>query len=290
MGFNLIDPDAHEAWRNVPKLWTEYLSAISSPQYSFNSDFQKYLDTLLKRQSEIINPEEQVFYRAQRIFMDKRSEMQICPKDESKGSSGIRGFHATRMTPDARFTKAGRANAPGDEYLYVASLPETACGEVLLLLRDLLSVSRFKIIKQLKILNLKNIKIRDYTDYDIKAYRDFAERIEEAFSRPVDDPELYAPSYHIAEYYKRNGIDGIKYGSFNNMGKDSYSLVLWDKNVAECLDEYGEVYHCYEREIKYQNVSTYRNDIIYSKADVGQYNNKGIDDLHSHLEREKRKT
>lgn len=59
-------------------------------------------------------------------------------------------------------SKPGRNNIEGSSYIYLAGKPETACVEVKPIVTDIISLAKFKIMKDLKIIDFSNKKNFDY--------------------------------------------------------------------------------------------------------------------------------
>lgn len=134
-----------------------------------------------------------------------------------------------RMKPVAARAAAGRANSVCKPVFYAATDDKTAISEVRPWIGTLVSVGRFRVLRDLKVVNcadpylegpssltlaLKaahgNPPTREQVDasvwYDIGA----------AFAKPVtldDDPIAYLPTQILAELFKRHGGDGIAYKS-----------------------------------------------------------------------------
>jgi RES domain len=141
-----------------------------------------------------------------------------------------------RMKPRPDAAKEGRVNSKGIPVLYVATKPETAMSEKRPSLASTLSLAKLKICKNLKILDCtKGSSSRPPLSYLGHPFPSGNEReevvwgsINDAFSRPVDDSDdlaPYAPTQVLAECFKRDGYDGIKYRS--SYGTTGQNLVLF---------------------------------------------------------------
>ena len=148
-------------------------------------------------------------------------------------------FRAERMKPLGDRAREGRANPKGIPYLYLATHQETAMAEVRPTVGSEVSVGRFELKRNVRVLNCVT------GDHRIMAYSgepepDERERavwqaIDHAFSQPVtlgDDTADYAPTQIIAEFLRANGLDGVAYGSSFGPG---HNVALFDLNVASLI-------------------------------------------------------
>lgn len=148
-----------------------------------------------------------------------------------------------RMKPLADSALEGRANPKGIPCLYVATDKETAMSEVRPWLGAIISIGKFKVMRDLKVLDFSvehgsnhnlSLYFREPTDDErINAvWRD----IDNAFSEPTqasDSKSDYAPTQIISEYIKSKGYDGIAYKSSLAEG---HNLALFDIGSAEVVE------------------------------------------------------
>lgn len=146
-----------------------------------------------------------------------------------------------RMKPRAECAVEGRANHKGIPCLYLATERETALAEARPWIGSVISVARFGIMRDLKVINCTNHKGSGSNiiyfeeppskEREERVWRD----IDMAFAEPVnrsDDVADYAPTQIIAEYFKSKGFDGIAYRS--SMG-GGHNIALFDINVTESI-------------------------------------------------------
>ncbi len=140
-----------------------------------------------------------------------------------------------RMFPDRNHVRAGRANAEYKAVFYASITPEIAVKEMRPWIGSYLSVARFRIKRNLRIINLfgayrgfmegwmlsvkrSNLVGKEYDNYVWHS-------IGEAFCQPVtlsDDPHCYLPTQIIAEQIKSLGYDGLAYKSSTEPAKKSH--------------------------------------------------------------------
>lgn len=145
--------------------------------------------------------------------------------------------------PPPDVTSAGRANPVGIPYLYLSNSPETTYYEVRAVYLDAVAIGRFRIERDLTLINLKG------AENIYLAYRDSEEQLNEivarhlikkAISRDMSaalrryDTEVeYVPTQFICEYCKQMlRADGIMFESSLREGGINY--VLFNPEDAKC--------------------------------------------------------
>jgi len=149
-----------------------------------------------------------------------------------------------RMKPLPASAKEGRANPKGIPVLYVATNPETAMSEMRPSLVSTLSLAKLKICRELKIIDCtKDSSSRSPYSYSGLPLPSGNEReevvwgsINDAFSQPVGESDSlahYAPTQVLAEYFKKDGYDGIKYkSSYGRTGQNIAPFNLGDASIC----------------------------------------------------------
>ncbi len=172
-------------------------------------------------------------------------------------------FDPERMKPVIRNPPEGRVNPRGIPYLYLSTNCDTAISEVRPWSGALISVGRFKILRDLRIadftrhegqlgsfdvlMKVQISRLENLTPEEVEqaVWAD----IDTAFSRPVgpeDEWIDYVPTQVIAELFRHNGFDGIAYRSA--LSEKGYNVALFDLNAADLT-----VCHLFEiRGIKYE--------------------------------------
>ncbi|MCI2081877.1 MAG: RES family NAD+ phosphorylase [Bacteroidales bacterium] len=136
---------------------------------------------------------------------------------------------------------AGRANPFGIPYLYLCKKEKTTYYEIRAGFLDKLSIGKFKIKKDLNIVDF-NSKISLFYSFeeggslpDIVAKNKIFDAISSDLSKPLCryDTELeYIPTQLICEYCKLNKADGICFSS--SLHKGGVNFVLFDPDDATC--------------------------------------------------------
>ena len=146
---------------------------------------------------------------------------------------------AERMIPWQDRALEGRVNPKGIPCLYVAEDKDTAMGEMRPWIGTYISLATYKTVKRLIVVDCS-------LDYEWGCYYNEepgpAERekavwsaINEAFSTPLnssDHTAEYAPTQFLAEVFRSQGYDGVRYKS--SLGK-GFNLAFFDVGSAEFL-------------------------------------------------------
>ena len=232
------------------KSWQSYLHFTTAVtyrnRYIFDEETQRFLEEVLKtcKSREQLISAEAVLWRAQ-LGTDSRFEY-----DDDGNEIGDVPCHysSERMKPMKYSAIESRVNPKGISYLYLATSKETAMSEVRPWIGSKISVARFKIKKELTLVNCAlsplstpfffNVDVGVYEPEDDKKESAVWTYIDKAFSRPIAQNENqahYAPTQIIAELFRGNGYDGVVYKSV--LG-DGYNVALFNPDNAEMLDGY----------------------------------------------------
>jgi RES domain-containing protein len=145
-----------------------------------------------------------------------------------------------RMIPWRDRAIEGRVNPKGIPCLYLSEKKETAIGEMRPWIGSLVSVAKFRTNKDLRIVDcsIDYVPLCYYLEEPAPDEREKAvwSAINEAFSNPVDrsdDTADYAPTQILAETFRKQGYDGIKYKSSLGQGMN---LALFNvEGDADCI-------------------------------------------------------
>lgn len=154
-------------------------------------------------------------------------------------------------SPPPEKCTGGRANPTGIPYLYVATNFNTALGEVEPILSDSVTVARFELIENIRIIKLSrpispfifgDRLISFYRYYDFLVYLGIQLSI--PYSKMTETTE-YIPTQYLCEHFKHLGYSGVQYQSLKGKGEN---LVIFNKDNLKCA--YAHSY--YIREITYK--------------------------------------
>jgi len=150
-------------------------------------------------------------------------------------------FPPERMHPLPDRAHEGRVNPKGIPCLYLADDRDTALKETRPWIGCYLSVARFVTLRDLRLVDCS----RDKTDVGSLHFNLTGESAEKvawqwinyAFSEPVeraDDYADYAPTQVLAEWFRANGFDGVKYGSSVGTGRNIALFELGSAKLESC--------------------------------------------------------
>lgn len=153
------------------------------------------------------------------------------------------GFPCEKMgNPPIELASSGRANPKGISYLYVADSLETSMYETRASLFDYVTVGEFKLLEDIKILNLRNPKddpiywseIEEIENYLI--YIPFIQTLQKELSLPIrkrDQLLDYIPTQYISEFIKSLGFDGVEYQS--SLNSEGYNIAIFKPEKLVCF-------------------------------------------------------
>lgn len=169
---------------------------------------------------------------------------------EDKHGVDFVAFGHKRMKPHENLAIEGRANPTGIPMLYLASSVETAISEVRPWIGSELSVAQFKILRELKIMDLSvrhgETPIRYLSFSNLLDEKPVSKEkkeivvwcdIDNAFSRPVtrtDNFADYVPTQILSELFCDNGYDGVIYRS--QFGERGFNIALFNLQDAEAIN------------------------------------------------------
>lgn len=235
----------------ISKKWDELVKSLKYynrffPDQSFTDLFSRFVHF----EEEL--PNQTILYRAR--ILDRELYKHLKFEDYN-----LQGLPSDMMSsPPLGMAHPGRANPKGVSYLYLANTIETACAEVRPIRNDCISISRFSISSDLKIINLHK-ELSDTLYHELGGENvGFFYALQNAFMKPyrANDEQSYFATQYIASYLQHIGYDGIKYRSAHNSSYDAYNVVLFDPETAKCIDEYGQIYTCLSSSLTFQNIAT----------------------------------
>lgn len=150
-------------------------------------------------------------------------------------------FFRARINKDVPFTSdddlkappigqasAGRLNPKGIPYLYVSESVETIVAEVQPWIGAEITIADCRTRRELRVINFAP------SDIDKMIPHSYRRVISEEFSKPIrpDSKELsYLPTQFIAEYFRNNGLDGVRYESA--VHKDGKNIAFFDVGALD---------------------------------------------------------
>ncbi len=202
-------------------------ATMRQTRYALSAESQAFLETVKDTATDRVRvlAADERLWRAQLGCRDSDTDGKPVP------------YKRKRMKPLPERAQEGRANPKGIPYLYLATDRDTAIGEVRPWVGSYVSVCRFTIRKELRLVDCTKDE-QPYKRYRKEPRPEIREEavwssISRAFSKPVnpcDDIADYVPTQIIAEFLKTHGYDGIEYRS--SLGK-GHNIVLFDLSLAE---------------------------------------------------------
>lgn len=163
----------------------------------------------------------------------------VCDEDLELVGQVCTACGAERMIPWQDRALEGRINPKGIPCLYVAEDKDTAMGEMRPWIGTRISLARFRTARNLSVVDcsLDYEQFCQYSEEPGPAEKEKAvwSAINEAFSTPAslsDHTAEYAPTQFLAEVFRAQGYDGVRYKS--SLGK-GFNLAFFDVGSAEFL-------------------------------------------------------
>jgi hypothetical protein len=168
-----------------------------------------------------------------------------------------------RMKPRDRVGREGRVNPKGIPCFYGATTPETAMAEVRPWMGGFVSVGRFEVLDDVKIVDCSKYHSKnpwnlllDMPLGSSPSPKEIEEavwtHIDHAFSEPVtdsDDLPDYVPTQILAEVFKAEGYGGVAYKSM--LTEAGYNLAFFDPGTVKQLS--GELYKTQKVQFKFSD-------------------------------------
>ena len=236
--------------------WNSYLLFKDKKReirYFNDTESQELFDTLLTTAKERIEsiPKGQQYWRAQ-LHCDYEP---VCDLDGRVIDYNVVPYSSKRMKPEPEKASEGRINPKGIPCLYLATDEKTAVSEVRPWVGSYVTVAKFETLEELNVIdcsrgeiNPMNVTVADLDKlWKLKqptpeeAIKCIWRWIDKDFSEPVEHNDKIANYVHtqiIADFFKTNGFNGIKYKSIFNNGKN---LALYNINSAKQIDN-GKVF------------------------------------------------
>ncbi|MBT3879405.1 MAG: RES family NAD+ phosphorylase [Candidatus Scalindua sp.] len=163
-------------------------------------------------------------------------------------SIGSKPFPIDQMgKPPESNVSEGRANPVGIPYLYTATDPKTAIEEIRPHKGEYVSIAKFVVINDLKLVDLRNPR-KTISPFSLsedglsQLYSDmeYLCSLGEELSKPVVPRHArleYLPSQYLCELIKNNGFDGVVYKSSVGSG-DNYAIFNDEKLNGIDVEQY----------------------------------------------------
>lgn len=205
---------------------------------------------------------ESLIYRARKIDFENNINLHETCLDITNKFEGFNFDNS--LEPPISIPQSGRANIEGQSYLYVATDPYTACCECKSPIHSIISVATLKILRDFDLIDL-------CAEKSVKEFELFKENygvdpsvlitnIMLSFCDPIIDKNGYTTSQFISDYFRKTGIDGIKYNSLLGTG---HNIVIFNSYKKYFDLENSEIVYlmCSNPQyLRLQNNSILKND------------------------------
>ena len=179
------------------------------------------------------------FDYAKNILSDAENREQLLMKlsdainaQKVQKEMGFKGYNAVEsfINPNPETISSGRCNQKNEQCLYLAEDPKTAISELKPLIQEKISVASIQAKEELKVI-----------DFGLDSANNPLQRLI-AFlfvSSPTkEDSDAYIYTQIICSIIKKEGYDGIRYSSCQNLIKTNYVVF----NFNKCVPLSSEVY------------------------------------------------
>lgn len=154
----------------------------------------------------------------------------------------VGGYPKEKMgQPPSGKRKSGRVNPEGIGVLYLTSDEATALREVRASAFDFVTIGKFKLLKDIKVVNISGLNSISPAVYsssieslaaNIKTFLDISSEIAKPLRRNDSSLE-YLPTQFITEFIKSKGYAGVSYTS--TMGTSGTNIAVFDESLFECV-------------------------------------------------------
>ena len=153
-------------------------------------------------------------------------------KLKAQRNAGFKGYDeaGSFVCPDAKSILPGRCNHVNEQCLYMAEDVETAISEIKPLIREKVSVGCIEVQEALRIVDFSfNSSHSPITQLVAFLF---------VTSPTLEEYDIYTYTQIICSLIKKEGYDGVKYTSCQNLEKSNYAIFSFDKCKAISSDVY----------------------------------------------------
>lgn len=220
-----------------------YLNIVSTQyRFAYPDEVREFLQVLVDTSKSRINlfPVGSFLWRAQIGHATHEK-----PFDESDPDSmiveHIVPFSPKRMKPRKNTAHEGRVNPKGIPCLYVASDQDTAMSEIRPWMGAKISLGKYQTTRDLKLVDFSlghdfnNMGLLFGKPTPEEIQKGIWAQVDKSFSVPITDDLAtaeYAPTQVIAEFFRKEGFDGLIYKSMLGKG---LNMALFDLDCADLI-------------------------------------------------------
>lgn len=228
-------------------------------------------------------PKETVLYRSRIVDTIKmlNNETTITVDEQN-----IKGFDKyDSKEPPINISKGGRCNPAGSSYLYLSESEYSACAEVRPMNKQILSVARFEITKDLNIVDFTaGGNFEEYNEEKGYSVTMLLSEIFSSFMMPVYNDDEYALTQYISDFIRKYGYDGICYYSSSTAEK-SYTIFNCCEDNVKFLD--SKLVYNYMPQYNFYNLSD-SEKLAFAENEFSEISKKDVADLRQKICRQMR--
>lgn len=239
-----MQPIKDEHWFWLDKL--NYFVELNNP-YVITKEIEKEIKDLVRPLEEKML--EEILFRARIGINAILIKPDILKEDQHKVVIPYK--KAEIGAPKPAIANDGRFNRKGTSYLYLASSMDTAINEIRPSVGHYVSIGRFKINREVKIIDFTKLEFYDYafSDNAIDKYVKLS-HLRKIMSIPNPDKQ-YTITQCFADAFINLGYDGIKF--YSSVADSSYNVVLFHSGNATYIDDSYQAVHINGLKYEYAN-------------------------------------
>ncbi len=182
-------------------------------------------DLYFEQNEKPMQEEEKIFQQMYEVYSG-------LDKVKAQREAGFRGYDevGSFVCPNIESILPGRCNHVNEQCLYLAEDVQTAISEIKPLIREKISVACIEAKEALKIIDFSF----DRSEIPILKLVAFLFLT----SPTLEEYDVYTYTQIICSLVKKEGYDGIKYTSCQNLGKSNYAIFSFEKCKAISSDVY----------------------------------------------------
>ena len=229
-------------------------------------------------------PKETVLYRSRIVdtikMLNNETTITVDEQDNIKGFDKY-----DSKEPPINISKGGRCNPAGSSYLYLSESEYSACAEVRPMNKQILSVARFEITKDLNIVDFTaGGNFEEYNEEKGYSVTMLLSEIFSSFMMPVYNDDEYALTQYISDFIRKYGYDGICYYSSSTAEK-SYTIFNCCEDNVKFLD--SKLVYNYMPQYNFYNLSD-SEKLAFAENEFSEISKNDVADLRQKICRQMR--
>ena len=273
------------------KAYTRFKALFERPNLDNKSFEESEIISLIKEilkktDDRIVTglPKETVLYRSRIVdtikMLNNETTITVDEQDNIKGFDKY-----DSKEPPINISKGGRCNPAGSSYLYLSESEYSACAEVRPMNKQILSVARFEITKDLNIVDFTaSGNFEEYNEEKGYSVTMLLSEIFSSFMLPVYNDAEYALTQYMSDFIRKYGYDGICYYS-SNTGEKSYTIFNCCEDNVDFLD--SKLVYNYMPRYNFYNLSD-GEKLVFAENDFSEISKSDVDDMREKIRNQMR--